>query len=130
MSTTRQPGYYRVKYKGEWVIAEWIGNYWRFPGGHSWGFDEDISEIHPTPLDPQPVAGGFGKPLGGKMMDVLNETISQQVAGEKERGITIEDQDELWSKASTIIVHGYVRLRPEKEVIAELKKKYTLTKKH
>lgn len=36
MSETREPGYYRVKYKGEWIVARWY-NYFEIPrGGFVW----------------------------------------------------------------------------------------------
>lgn len=57
MSTTRQPGYYWVKYKGEWQVEYWNGERWRdkFYGPHPTP-DSDFDEIHPIPVDPEPTA--------------------------------------------------------------------------
>lgn len=59
-NTTRQPGYYRVKYKGQWDIAL----YGKGPNKGDWELfseverfnclDEDFDEIDPTPIDPNP----------------------------------------------------------------------------
>lgn len=59
-SKTRQPGYYRVKYKGQWALAL----YGKGPNKGDWELfseverfnclDEDFDEIDPTPIDPNP----------------------------------------------------------------------------
>lgn len=47
---TRSNGYYRVKYRNQWIIALWITNpkedYWMIPGFDEQKFDNDFDEIN------------------------------------------------------------------------------------
>lgn len=54
----RQPGYYRVKYGGEWTIGEWFVKLptacWFLTADSREKKDEDLEEINETPINPEP----------------------------------------------------------------------------
>lgn len=54
----RKPGYYRVKYNGEWVIAGFSELYWKMIGGNPFIIrnDFDFDAIDETPIDPNPLS--------------------------------------------------------------------------
>ena len=61
----REPGFYWVKYAGEWLVCEWDGYFWTLPGQlnydrdlYFWtlprqlNYDTDLDAIHETRLMP------------------------------------------------------------------------------
>lgn len=46
----REPGFYWVKYAGEWLVCEWDGYFWTLPG--QLNYDRDLDAIHETRLLP------------------------------------------------------------------------------
>jgi len=56
----RQPGYYWVKYKGNWIVAEWLLNSW-WPScaesDQSWS-DDYFDEIDERRIEREPVIYG------------------------------------------------------------------------
>lgn len=48
----REPGFYWVKYEGEWIIADYAFGFWLITGFESSYYDSDFEAIHETRLIP------------------------------------------------------------------------------
>lgn len=46
----REEGFYWIKYRGRWIVAEWSGYYWWMPMSDSAWIDSELEEIDPTPI--------------------------------------------------------------------------------
>lgn len=60
-NTNRQPGYYRVNYNGDPVIAEWSGEHWELIGVYGFKTDNEVKVTNPTSIDPNPAPQTAGE---------------------------------------------------------------------
>lgn len=82
-NTTRQPGSYRVKYKGKWHFAEFQTDGGRkgetsgfcIPGYLHMRKESELDDIDPTPIDPNPAPQPAGQLTADKL---YNEMIMHQ----------------------------------------------------